>query len=50
MDNKELLKQVYGRLESMDDAIRMAMESLNDIYADRQLVYYLLWLSENKNK
>lgn len=48
MDNKELLKQAYGRLEAMDDAIKMAMESLNDIYADKQLIYYLLWLSENK--
>lgn len=49
MDSKELIKKAFGRLEAMDEAIKMTIESLNDIYADRQLVYYLLYLSEKEN-
>jgi len=48
MDNKELIKQVYGRLDAMDESIKATIEFLNDIYADKQLVYYLLFLSEKE--
>lgn len=49
MENDELIKKVQGRLTAMDDAIKGALEYLNDIYADRQLVSYLLWLNEKKD-
>lgn len=50
MNDKELIKKAFGRLEAMDESIKMTIESLNDIYADKQLVYYLLHLSEKENK
>lgn len=49
MDNQELIKKAFGRLDAMDDAIKGAIEYLNAIYAERQLVYYLLWLSNKEN-
>ena len=49
MDSKELIKKACDRLEAMDGSIKMAIESLNDIYAERLVVYYLLWLSRKEN-
>ncbi len=48
MDKKELLEKAFERLEAMSDTIKMAKEALNDIYAERQLIYFLLWLSEEE--
>jgi hypothetical protein len=48
MEQEELLKKAKGRLEAMDDAIKGTIELLNDIYADKHLIYYLLWLYEKK--
>lgn len=49
MEKDELIKRAKGRLEAMDDAIKGIQEYLHDIYADRQLVSYLLWLNEQKD-
>lgn len=49
MEKDELIKKAQGRLDAIDDAIKGALEYLNDIYADKQLVSYLLWLSEKKD-
>ena len=49
MKTEELIKRAQGRLEAMDDAIKGIQEYLHDLYADRQLVAYLLWLNEKKD-
>lgn len=49
MQKEEFIKKAQGRLEAMDDAIKGIQEYLHDLYADRQLVSYLLWLSEKED-
>ncbi len=50
MDSKELIKNATGRLDAMDEGIKEVLESLNGIYAEAQIVSYLLWLSEKEDK
>jgi hypothetical protein len=45
MNREKLIKCATGRLEAMGEAIDGCFELLNGIYAERQLVSYLLWLS-----
>ncbi len=48
MNNKELITHAKKRIEAMGDAIDGCLDLLNGIYAERQLVSYLLWLSEKE--
>jgi len=49
MNSEELIKHATGRLEAMSDDIQGCFELLNGIYAERQIVSYLLWLSKKEN-
>lgn len=50
MEKEELIKKARERLDAMNDSINGCFELLNGIYAERQLVAYLLWLSEGNKE